>query len=194
MATTAAGAGELKQQAAFEASRDPNSSVGAEDAVAEAELQTKEAGVLAHTFDPDASPEEKAAQARSVRPQRRIDLDGIVANVNVIPKHIPEGFHRTPKPKGTAIATDIDDGCPGAYDLPPPLTIETTASGELTKDGDGGLLSNGSLSKTDEEWWVQRTGWAPRFGSGDPNDGEGATVVDSATWVDEKIDDKFYGG
>jgi hypothetical protein len=63
---TAAVEAELKQQGALEAARDPNSSVTAADAQAKIELESKKAGVQAFTFDPDASPEEKAAQARSV--------------------------------------------------------------------------------------------------------------------------------
>jgi hypothetical protein len=65
MATTA-GAEELKQQSAFNASRDPNSSVTAKEAIAKAELETEKAGVQAFSFNPNASPEEKAAQARNV--------------------------------------------------------------------------------------------------------------------------------
>lgn len=67
-APTEAAIAELKQQGAFEASRDPNSSVTAEDARKKAEVETKKAGFQALSFDPDATPEEKAAQARSVRP------------------------------------------------------------------------------------------------------------------------------
>lgn len=65
MATAAAEA-ELKQQGALEASRDPNSTVTAADAKAKLELESKKAGAQAFSFNPDASPEEKAAQARSV--------------------------------------------------------------------------------------------------------------------------------
>ena len=60
-------AAELKQQGAFEAAADPNSTVTAADAQAKAELESKKAGVGAFSFNPDASPEEKAAQARAVR-------------------------------------------------------------------------------------------------------------------------------
>lgn len=58
--------GELKQQGAEEASRDPNSSVTAADAERVIMDESKKAGAVALEFDPDASPEEKAAQARSV--------------------------------------------------------------------------------------------------------------------------------
>jgi hypothetical protein len=73
MATAAAEA-ELKQQGAFEAAADPNSNVTAADAQAKAELESKKAGVQAFSFNPDASPEEKAAQARSVSSILQINL------------------------------------------------------------------------------------------------------------------------
>lgn len=63
---TAAAVAELKQQGAIEAAQDPNSPVTAADAQAQIELESKKAGVQAFSFNPDASPEEKAAQARSV--------------------------------------------------------------------------------------------------------------------------------
>jgi hypothetical protein len=65
MATVQA-ANELKQQGAIEASRDPNSNVTAEDAERKIVEDSRQAGVTAFTFDPDASPEEKRAQARAV--------------------------------------------------------------------------------------------------------------------------------
>lgn len=58
--------GELKQQGAQEAARDPNSSVTADDAQRVILDESKKAGAVAFQFDPNASPEEKAAQARSV--------------------------------------------------------------------------------------------------------------------------------
>lgn len=61
-------AAELKQQGALEAARDPNSSVSAEDAERKMVKETVNAGHHAYQFDPNASPEEKAAQARAVRP------------------------------------------------------------------------------------------------------------------------------
>ncbi len=58
---------ELKQQGAEEAARDPNSSASAADAERVILDESKKAGAVALQFDPNASPEEKAAQARSVR-------------------------------------------------------------------------------------------------------------------------------
>lgn len=59
-------ANELKQQGAIEASRDPESSVSAEDAEKKILQDTRSAGVAAFKFDPDATPAEKKAQAREV--------------------------------------------------------------------------------------------------------------------------------
>lgn len=65
---TASQSAELKTQGVVEASRDPNTNVTSEDAQKKMVEESKKAGVAAFTFDPDASPEEKAAQAKAVRP------------------------------------------------------------------------------------------------------------------------------
>lgn len=57
---------ELKQEAVEELSRDPKSNVSAADAEKVIMDESKKAGAVALSFDPDASPEEKAAQARAV--------------------------------------------------------------------------------------------------------------------------------
>lgn len=64
---TASQASELKQQGAFEAARDPDSGVTAQAAENIAVKEAKKAGSAAFHFDPNASVEEKRAQARSVR-------------------------------------------------------------------------------------------------------------------------------
>ena len=58
---------ELKAQGAVEAAQDPNSPVTAEDAQRVLLDESKKAGAAALQFDPNASPEEKAAQAKAVR-------------------------------------------------------------------------------------------------------------------------------
>lgn len=65
MATEQA-ASELKQQGAIEAAQNPESSVSADDAQKKMLEESRAAGVAAFTFDPDASPEQKRAQAREV--------------------------------------------------------------------------------------------------------------------------------
>ena len=59
-------AGELKSQGAREAAQDPNSQVSTHDAEQVMIDESQKAGIAAFQFDPNASPEEKAAQARSV--------------------------------------------------------------------------------------------------------------------------------
>ncbi len=59
-------AGELKSQGATEAARDPNNKVSAEDAEQAMTDESNKAGIAAYRFDPNASPEDKAAQVRSV--------------------------------------------------------------------------------------------------------------------------------
>lgn len=59
-------ASELKQQGALEVARDPHSSISAQDAELAVVIEAKRAGVAAFQFDPNASAEEKAAQARAV--------------------------------------------------------------------------------------------------------------------------------
>jgi hypothetical protein len=58
---------ELKQQALEEAARDPKSNVTSDDAQKFMADESKKAGVAAYRFDPNASPEEKAAAAKAVR-------------------------------------------------------------------------------------------------------------------------------
>ncbi len=109
---------------------------------------------------------------------------------------MPEGFHHEHKSKGVAVPTDIDDGKPGAYDLPPPSTAGALAA--PPKDKTGKLLANGTVGYMDEDEdrrWIERAGWAPRFGSGaSVNSGEEETLLDHQTWLEGKLDDKFYGG
>lgn len=57
---------ELKTQAVMDAAVNPESSITADDAQKEIVEQSKNAGIAAFTFDPNASPEEKRAQARAV--------------------------------------------------------------------------------------------------------------------------------
>lgn len=59
-------AGELKSQGAAMAAQDSKSNVSAEDAEAVMANESNKAGIPAFQFDPNASPEAKAAQARSV--------------------------------------------------------------------------------------------------------------------------------
>jgi hypothetical protein len=67
------------------------------------------------------------------------------------------------------------------------------------KDKDGQPLTNGANGHDDdaedEKRWIERAGWKPRFGNGSTHDSiEGESVLDHQTWVEGKLEDKFYGG
>jgi len=114
-------------------------------------------------------------------------------------QRVPENFHHVHKSKGVSVPTDIDDGKPGAYDLPPPSTAGALAPTAPPKDKDGNPLSNGAngyIDPEDYDRWVERTGWAPRYGSGDNAEelAEEENIADHQTWVEGKLDDKFFGG
>jgi hypothetical protein len=57
---------EQKTQAVEELARDPHSNVSSSDVEKVIMDESKKAGAVALSFDPNASPEEKAAQARAV--------------------------------------------------------------------------------------------------------------------------------
>ena len=85
--------------------------------------------------------------------------------------------------------SDINDG-PDDYDLPAPTTagalaVPTTGEGEEQQ-------MNGSYPEEDN--W-KKTGWAPRFGSGETEEDkqEDALLTDHQTFLEGKLDDKFYG-
>ena len=102
MSNLSSRAGELKSQGAAMAAQTPDNKVAAEDAEGVITNESKKAGIPAFQFDPDASPEDKAAQARSVRPLVKSTF--CIADIE---QHVPPGFHHDKKPKGVGIATDI---------------------------------------------------------------------------------------
>lgn len=85
-------AAELKQQGALEAARDSNSNVTAEDAERKMVEETRRAGAQAYLFNPDASPEEKAAQARSVRHQKDIYVEWKANSLDSVSRPFPQAF------------------------------------------------------------------------------------------------------
>lgn len=167
--STAKEANELKQQGAIEAAQDPNSSVTADDAQKKMVEESQSAGVTAFTFDPKASPEEKRRQAREA---------------------LPEGFRNPNKPKGVAIATDIDDGSKPAFDLPSPSKAGVV---EVTHGEDGKALVDGKEVDDDDNEMGPKTGWAPRFGWPVESIKTSESLLDHSTWLEGQIPDKFYG-
>ncbi|KAL2824799.1 hypothetical protein BDW59DRAFT_82737 [Aspergillus cavernicola] len=167
---------ELKQQGAIEtaqaASQDPQSHLNTEIVEQKLVDEGRKAGLPAYQFDPDASPEEKAAAAES---------------------HVPPGFHHDRKPKTVGVITDKDDGTPAPYDLPPPRTasglLQEEKADEATEQKQGG----GQMDD-DMRWARDRTGWAPRFAHEETNgEHDDATMLDHQTFLEGKLDDKFFG-
>ncbi|KAF7188486.1 hypothetical protein HII31_10148 [Pseudocercospora fuligena] len=152
---------ELKTQGVVEAAQDPDSKVDAADAEKAIVDNARAAGAAAFEFDPNASPEEKARQAREAAGPT---------------------FHR--KHQVAALVTDADDGNDAGYDLPPPTTQGVAAPPTPTTD------ANGHIVKGPDDDYSQ-VGWAPRFGN--PADKEDMLPQDHQTFLEGKIDDKFFG-
>ncbi|GAB0139449.1 hypothetical protein EsHS_00000102 [Epichloe bromicola] len=159
---------ELKQQGAIEAARDPQSSVTADDAQREMVEQSKNAGIPAFTFDPDASAQEKRAQAQAAIP--------------------PELQRSSRREKGAAIITDVDDGTGPDEELPEPSKAGVL---DVAKTADGGKDLTG-MDPGASEAPYSRTGWAPKFGwGGDATEAE--SLLDHATWLEGRLPHSLYG-
>ncbi|OJJ48132.1 hypothetical protein ASPZODRAFT_62240 [Penicilliopsis zonata CBS 506.65] len=167
---------EYKQQgaiaAAQEAALDPQSSVRPETVEKVLVDETRKAGLPAFQFDPDATPEQKAAAARS-----RVSPD----------------LHHEKKPQGVAVVTDLNDGTPAKYNLPtPPATSELLKEPPAVPEP-GKPVPPGELTE-DLRWARDRTGWAPQFETQkiDGEEDEG-TLLEHQTLLEGKLDDKFFG-
>ncbi|KAL2864936.1 putative membrane bound C2 domain protein (vp115) [Aspergillus lucknowensis] len=165
---------ELKQQGAIEtaqaASQDPNSHIQPETVEHKLVDEARKVGLPAYQFDPDASPEEKAAEAES---------------------QIPLDLRHEPKPKGVGVITDKDGGTPAPNDLPPPRAAETP----LDEKADGTTEQKKQTEQDDAVRWARdRTGWAPQFMQ-EPTQEEHdeTTLLDHQTFLEGKLDDKFFG-
>lgn len=93
---------EAKQEKAIESAQDPTSNSTSEDAERTLINDTKRAGGAAYQFNPDASPEEKAAQAASVGHDSR-SCPGMFADIS---QHVPPGFHHERKPNAVGMVSD----------------------------------------------------------------------------------------
>ena len=89
-----------------------------------------------------------------------------------------------------ALASDQNGGSGPKFDLPPPSkagALEAPESPSTAK-------ANGHAPEADpdDEW--ARVGWAPRFGMpGSENQEEEASLLDHQTWLEGKLEDKFFG-
>ena len=56
-------------------------------------------------------------------------------------------------------------------------------------------MTNGHIHQDEADRYVKQTGWAPRFGQGSITSEEaGESLLDHATLLESKLDDKFFGG
>ncbi|RDA89729.1 hypothetical protein CP533_6852 [Ophiocordyceps camponoti-saundersi (nom. inval.)] len=159
---------EIKAQGAIEAAEDPQSLVTADQAEKEIVELSKNAGVAAFNFDPDASLAEKRAQARAA---------------------IPQELQQSRRKKGAAIITDQDDGTGPDEDLPEPSKSGVL---DVATDADGKPLPDGADPLAAEEPY-SRTGWAPKTGWPASEAEEGDSLLDHTTWVEGKLPDSLYG-
>ncbi|KAI1200925.1 C2 domain-containing protein [Nemania serpens] len=162
-------ASELKQQGAIDAARDPASSVTADDAQKLLVSESKNAGVAAFTFDPDASPAEKRAQAKA----------NLVGN----------DPRPSRKPKGIALVTDVDDGVKAAYDLPSPSKAGVAG---VAKDVDGKPIQENGTAEEAEDM-ADKVGWNQRYGWPVESVLSGDSMLDQSTWLEGKLPDEYFG-
>ncbi|KAF1942413.1 tricalbin [Clathrospora elynae] len=158
---------ELKQQGALDAAKDSHSSVTVDQAEQSVVDQARQGGSAAFQFDPDATPEQKRAQARA---------------------RVPAGFHHERNKNATALVSDADDnGAPPEYDLPTP-----TKAGSIDPPPKANGHAPGHF-EDDSQW--DRVGWAPRFGmpGSENKDEDERTLADHQTWLEGRIEDKFFG-
>ena len=73
------------------------------------------------------------------------------------------------------------------YDLPKSSQVASSSPSDSMAN------ANGTVDVTEKARW-ERVGWAPRFGSGDAGDDDETTMLDHQTWLEGKLDDKFFGG
>ena len=82
---------------------------------------------------------------------------------------------------------------PDQYDLPPP-----TKDGAIPRspkvDGKSGT-ANSQVPQDEIARYTDKVGWAPRFGQGSITEAEiGESLLDHQTFIESKLDDKFFGG
>ena len=104
------------------------------------------------------------------------------------------GHRKLPRPRLSGSNADLyiqDDGTPDQYDLPPP-TKEGAVPASPGFDN-AQSKANGRVSHDDAAKY-EKTGWTPRFGTGSITDTEaGESLLDHQTFLESKLDDKFFG-
>ncbi|EGE01667.1 membrane bound C2 domain-containing protein [Trichophyton equinum CBS 127.97] len=136
--------------------------------------ESKKAGVPAFQFDPDASPEKKAEQAKMA---------------------IPAGFQKngTNGTNGTqAVNGKKADAVAPATDMG--ATNGTKKPAEMEKADEAEKPKMEVKELTEEEKFAPgRTGWAPRFSAPAAEEGAGEEPGLPPTLLEGKLEDKFFG-
>ncbi|KAK2790498.1 hypothetical protein FQN52_005515 [Onygenales sp. PD_12] len=132
--------------------------------------ESKKAGSAAYQFDPDASNAQKDEQVKAT---------------------IPPKIYPKKKTEAVGAATDIVNGTtPGQFE-PAPSTSKVIDASTTEKPQTNGE-PNGELTE-EERWARSRTGWAPRFHVPEDDLDEGETLLDHQTFIETRLDDKFFG-
>ncbi|GAB7341289.1 hypothetical protein MBLNU457_7560t1 [Dothideomycetes sp. NU457] len=152
---------EIKQQGIIEAAQ--TNKISAEAAEQAVLAEAKQSGAAAFQFDPNASAEEKAAQAKS---------------------YMPEHARPHREHKAATLATDQDDGTGPDYDLPSP-----TKDGVLPPASPGQIAT--AHQEKEDEW--SKVGWAPRFGNPADKEQDQGTLLDHQTYLEGKIPENLFG-
>ncbi|KAK2756132.1 hypothetical protein FQN54_005540 [Arachnomyces sp. PD_36] len=153
---------ELKQQGAVEAAQNSNN-VSAEAAEKVLIDEAKKAGGEAFQFDPNASAEEKAAQAKA---------------------EIAPNFHREKKSQGVAVPTDMTNGSAGNLERKSSEMEEAP----VEKKNINADLTDEERWAADRTGWAPRF----EHQKTQEEDDE-PTLLDHQTWIEGKLDEKFFG-
>ncbi|KAG0635305.1 C2 domain-containing protein [Tuber brumale] len=133
--------------------------------------ESRKGGAAVFEFDPDATPEEKAAQAAKAIPGELSLAKGKVTDITQAIQNSTSS-HRS---------NGATNGRNGAQALPDePKTPKTPG------------MVNGQPKAGDGDW--SRTGWEPQFGSLNDTFGlDDVVAEDHQTFLESKLDDKFFG-
>lgn len=89
------------------------------------------------------------------------------------------------------LTADQDDNTASKYDLPPPSTKGAIPLPSPTTPGKAN--ADGRFLADEEDHW-ERVGGPPRFGQAEAMDEDETTMLDHQTWLEGKLEDKYYGG
>ncbi|ODH23066.1 hypothetical protein ACO22_05420 [Paracoccidioides brasiliensis] len=96
---------------------------------------------------------------------------------------IPSNLFKERETKAVGVSTDITNGNGAVSDKAPKAVDAGKTEPPET---------NGELTEA-ERWDRNRTGWAPRFHIPKDDFDEGETLLDHQTFIETKLDDKFFG-